>query len=63
MRVCCCRLQDLVLGGRLLKLQLETLVLFGDGGGVFLQSRELGFEVFNVSLFPFAEGSLSAKLC
>jgi len=57
-RVCCCRFQDLVLGGRLLKLQLETLVLFDYRGGVLFQGGELGFEVFDMELFAFAEGSL-----
>jgi hypothetical protein len=57
-RVCCCRLQDLVLGGRFLKLQLETLVLFNYRGGVLFQGSELGFEVLDMELFAFAEGAL-----
>ena len=59
MRVCCCRFQDLVLGGRLLKLQLETLVLFDYRGGVLFQGGELGFEVLDMEFFAFAEGSLA----
>ncbi len=58
MRVCCCRLQDLVLGGRFLELQLETLVLFDYRCGVLFQGGELGFEVLDVELFAFAEGAL-----
>lgn len=44
-------------------MQLETLVLFGHGGGVLLEGGELGFEVFDVPFFALAEGSLSGILC
>jgi hypothetical protein len=44
-------------------LEFETFVFFGNGSGVLLESCELGFEVFDVPLFAFAEGSLSVKLC
>jgi hypothetical protein len=45
-----------------LQLELETFVLFGDGGKVFLEGCELGFEVFDVPFFAFVEGSLSVTL-
>jgi hypothetical protein len=39
-------------------LQLETFVLFNYRGGVLFQGSKLGFEVFDMELFAFAEGAL-----
>jgi hypothetical protein len=53
------RFEDLVLGGGFLELELQALVLLGDVRGVLLEGGEFGFEVFDVALLAFAEGSLA----
>jgi hypothetical protein len=57
--MCRGRFEDLVLRRGFSELELELLVLLGDGRGVLFEAGELGFEVFDVAFFAFAKGALS----
>ncbi len=42
-------------------MELEAFIFFGDIGRVLFESCKLGFEIFDMTLFAFAEGSLAEE--
>jgi hypothetical protein len=57
-----CCFEDFVLGGGFLELELKALILFCYRGRVLFEGGEFSFEVFDMTLFTFAKGSLAEMM-
>lgn len=53
--------EDLILGGHLLQVPLQTFVLQGGMLLGSLKAGELGFEILDMLLLSLSEGSLAAR--